>query len=542
MADGRGSDFLVNDAIKDYIFDLHQCTRFSRVQSEVDALYGAKFQELSKQYYGDKTAWPAPSTIANLTPDPKTGKGEDEFFLCFYKEMADRHLFASGRPSAMDRITTWNNYCALLDQVIACGDTELVLNEQWAFDLIHEFVYSFQGFAQFRADLARRDQDGDLQVLADHPDAWSVHKVGGYLRKLIAVSNVEAILTEARAAGTPLDITGKAPSRMHFDLGYFALVGLSRLECLLGDYHASLAALECVDLFAPDKEYYSRVFACYHQIFYHAGVSYLMMRRYKDAIRTLGHVVSHINRLAKTGALFHVAAGAEEQNAKKAADRCAALLSIAHVLTPGTKATDVVHSMPKEAARQFEARLAQLEQATDGADLEQVFEKACPKFVSGAPPPLGPALSGQGGQGALVNKSHEPVRRQVDLFSQQASQQLGLAKIRSFLKLYTSIEVSKLAKFHGSTPDEFRSELLASKHLLSQTECAAGLSPLDGAVKSALDVHFFVEGGLIQIDDEAAGGAGEGTVAGDLNKPRHEHFFMEEMARCDAVEAQVTFF
>ena len=68
------------------------------------------------------------------------------------------------------------------------------------------------------------------------------------------------------------------------------------------------------------------------------------------------------------------------------------------------------------------------------------------------------------------------------------------------------------------------------------------MSPLDGAVKSALDVHFFVEGGLIQIDDEAAGGAGEGTVAGDLNKPRHEHFFMEEMARCDAVEAQVTFF
>ena len=29
---------------QDYIMDLHQATRFSVVQSEVDALYGTKFQ------------------------------------------------------------------------------------------------------------------------------------------------------------------------------------------------------------------------------------------------------------------------------------------------------------------------------------------------------------------------------------------------------------------------------------------------------------------------------------------------------------------
>jgi hypothetical protein len=77
---------------------------------------------------------------------------------------------------------------------------------------------------------------------------------------------------------------------LSFDLGYFALFGLSRLECLLGDYHASLAVLAPIDLFS-DHEYYHKVFACYLQLAYHAGVAYLMARRFGDAKRTLAHVV-----------------------------------------------------------------------------------------------------------------------------------------------------------------------------------------------------------------------------------------------------------
>ena len=80
------------------------------------------------------------------------------------------------------------------------------------------------------------------------------------------------------------------PCRLSFDLGYFALFGLSRLECLLGDYHASLEVLAPVDLFS-DHEYYHKVFACYLQLAYHAGVAYLMARRFSDAKRTLAHVV-----------------------------------------------------------------------------------------------------------------------------------------------------------------------------------------------------------------------------------------------------------
>merc|ERR1719223_642965 len=101
-----------------------------------------------------------------------------------------------------------------------------------------------------------------------------------------------------------------------------------------------------------------------------------MMRRYKDAVRVLGHVVGHVNRLAKTGSLFHVASTqADEQAAKKTAERCAILLSIAAALAPGVKVDDLVAVLPKDAARAYMERTAALEAATDGIDFETHFEK-----------------------------------------------------------------------------------------------------------------------------------------------------------------------
>jgi hypothetical protein len=50
-----------------------------------------------------------------------------------------------------------------------------------------------------------------------------------------------------------------------------------------------------IDLFS-DAEYYHKVFACYVQVAYHAGVAYLMARRYGDAKRTFAHVVLKVKR------------------------------------------------------------------------------------------------------------------------------------------------------------------------------------------------------------------------------------------------------
>lgn len=49
-----------------------------------------------------------------------------------------------------DYIVSWENYCRLFDALLDCSDTNFVITEAWAFDLINEFVYQFQSFCQKR--------------------------------------------------------------------------------------------------------------------------------------------------------------------------------------------------------------------------------------------------------------------------------------------------------------------------------------------------------------------------------------------------------
>jgi translation initiation factor 3 subunit L len=77
-------------------------------------------------------------------------------------------------------------------------------------------------------------------------------------------------------------------------LGYFSIVGLLRMHCLLGDYWLGLKTLEPIDL--TKKGLFSRVTACQITLYYYLGFAYLMMRRYVDAIKTFSSILLYISR------------------------------------------------------------------------------------------------------------------------------------------------------------------------------------------------------------------------------------------------------
>lgn len=60
-------------------------------------------------------------------------------------------------------------------------------------------------------------------------------------------------------------------------LGYFSIVGLLRVHCLLGDYHSGLKALVAIDINAPGV--YSTVISCHITMIYYFGFANLMLRR-----------------------------------------------------------------------------------------------------------------------------------------------------------------------------------------------------------------------------------------------------------------------
>ena len=58
-------------------------------------------------------------------------------------------------------------------------------------------------------------------------------------------------------------------------VGYFSLVGLLRVHCLLADYRLALQSVSSIDL--GKKGLFTRVTACHISIFYYVGFAYLMV-------------------------------------------------------------------------------------------------------------------------------------------------------------------------------------------------------------------------------------------------------------------------
>lgn len=203
----------------------------------------------------------------------------------------------------------------LLDEEhVSSSQAPFYLLPDWAFDIVHEFVYQFQGYCQFRATVnSNAKKHGvnvdnpspnaphhlleNLTILSQNRDAWAVEHVLQYLSRLIAVGKSSTV-----------------PAYQY--LGIFASVALSRLECLTGDYRgclgAGLAVMSDKSGIAVTKdgetlrsdEIVQSVFGARLSWAYHAGVAYLMLRRYKDATRILGQICSYMQRGFKVRTSF----------------------------------------------------------------------------------------------------------------------------------------------------------------------------------------------------------------------------------------------
>jgi translation initiation factor 3 subunit L len=59
--------------------------------------------------------------------------------------------------------------------------------------------------------------------------------------------------------------------------GYFSMVGLLRVHCLIGDYRSALKAVEPIDM---DKSgMFTKVPGCYITTLYYTGFGQMMMKR-----------------------------------------------------------------------------------------------------------------------------------------------------------------------------------------------------------------------------------------------------------------------
>jgi translation initiation factor 3 subunit L len=573
---------LLPAAVRDFVFDLHDSVTRSHLPAEQSALYGRTFRDLSSKYFGREgggdpgARWPKATAVASEC-------GGDVTFLALYTELTARQ--ASGRPTVSERIEGWAVYRDLFDLILAGasgknagGGPGLFLLPEWCFDLLHEFVYQFQGFCQFRtATYAAAVRSGNssssggddgpsskkpvpshvleaLQLLSERRDAWAVESVHSYLAKLVALG------TSGQA------LRGGPAYRL---LGVYASVALSRLECLLGDYASSLEALSPVadpstcpsaaerfQLVPPEEgggdatshwavartplEWVRSVLPARISMSYHAGVSSLMLRRYSDAVASLGDISAHLQRSFQTGALRTGSGrgdrgdnggggGQDEQHARQS-DRIVALLAVLLHTSPSL-AGSVEDGVLRAVRERHGGQLGRIDAGEEG--FEDMFVYACPKFVSAAVPDYARAAAGGGAAGGADVGPQDFYRLQVSRFSSEMEHQSALLRLRSYLSLYTSLDVTKLAAFHdvppGRVDEGFAPLLLMRKHreregASSSSPSAAALEPASegdaeaAATARAADLHFYVDSSTVHVDEAERERRFEGYFLGRIGQ------------------------
>ncbi|XP_064594734.1 eukaryotic translation initiation factor 3 subunit L-like [Liolophura sinensis] len=467
--------YIVPEVIKNFLTYFQKCIKEQNL-FEIQHSYENGFNKLTDRFFKN-TPWPDASVIASIV-------GNDYIFLILYKELFYRHIYARvpGGPTQDQRFESYYNYCNLFNYILnAEGPVPLELPNQWLWDIIDEFIYQFQSFSLYRSKVTKKTDD-DMDHLRRNPKIWNVHSVLNVLHSLVEKSNINRQLEVFSSGGDPDSVSGEfGQQSLYKMLGYFSLIGLLRLHSLLGDYYQALKVLESIDF--NKKNMYSRVPACQITTFYYVGFAYLMMRRYQDAIRTFSNVLLYIQR---TKQMFQNRASLYDQISKMN-DKMYTLLAISLVLHP-MRIDESVHSQLRE---KFADRMLRMQKG-DMGEFETSFSFACPKFLSPVPP----------NYDQMTPTFHkEPFLLQLKVFLQEVTQQILLPTIRSYLKLYTTLPMSKLATFMDLTDEELQTNLMCFKHKMKNVVWTKGTSGLEGEFQSASEVDFYIDKDMIHIAD-----------------------------------------
>jgi len=474
---GAKSTYQYPDAVAKFIIHLYKAIN-NRDTAEIENLYEIRFPQLTKDYFKEEK-WPV--DISHLVDEP--------LFITLYRELYFRHIYAALPQSLTfsDRCNSYSNYCELFNMILTSPEPiDLTLTNQWLWEIIDEFVYQFQSFSQFRRSPKLNQEE--MSYLKDHSYIWSVLSVLNVLYSLIEKSNINAQLKAYFNNENPDEVAGEfGKSPLYKMLGYFSIIALLRVHSMLGDYHLAVKVLENIDL--HKNTMYCNVPACQITTYYYVGFAYVMMRRYADAIRTYTNSLLYMQRIRQ---MFQAKSYQNDQ-VNKQTEQMYTMLAVCLVLHPQS-IDESINGVLQD--RKFSEKMARM-QGGDLKEFENCFLFACPKFLSPVPPSLE--------SGATPDASQEPLYIQKTIFLQEVAQQIYLPTVRSFLKLYTTMPISKLAAFMETDQTALGECLLCFKHKMHNVVWTKGISSLDGEFQAGSEVDFYIDKDMVHIADTKVG-------------------------------------
>ncbi|XP_010925867.1 uncharacterized protein [Elaeis guineensis] len=459
----------VPDSVKTFVVHLYRHIREKNVY-EIHQMYEGSFQRLSDRMFRE-SPWPSVEAVAPYVDN-------DHVFCLLYREMWFRHVYARLSPTGRQRIESWDNYCSLFG-VVLHGVVNMQLPNQWLWDMVDEFVYQFQSYCQYRAKLKNKTEE-ELQLLRQYGQAWNVYGVLNYLQALVEKSMIHQILEREKEGLEQFTATDgydyEGGSNVLKMLGYYSMIGLLRVHCLLGDYHTGLKCLAPIDI--SQQGVYTIVIGSHISTIYHYGFANMMLRRYVEAIREFNKILLYILKYKQ----YHQKSPQYDQILKKN-EQMYALLAICLSLCPQTKLVE--ENVSTQLKDKYSEKMLKMQRYDDEAYAvyDELFSYACPKFIT----PSAPIL-----EEPLTNYNQDAYRLQLKLFLYEVKQQQLLAGVRSFLKLYSTISIGKLATYMEVDEPTLRTILMTYKHKMHAVDS-------DGKIIPNVDVDFYIDEDIIYV-------------------------------------------
>ncbi|KAJ1978532.1 hypothetical protein H4R35_001873 [Dimargaris xerosporica] len=509
----------IPDPVRSFLTHL-QNNVYENNAHELYVAYEHNFNRLTERFYA-KQSWPHPQYIGSMMND-------DGIFLTLYRELYYRHIYARLQPTLEDRFHSYENYCDLFNFILnSDGPVALELPNQWLWDVVDEFIYQFQAFCAYRNRFKRKTEE-ELYLLKENPQMWSCYSVLNVLYSLIQKSNITEQLLVSKNGGDVVAAAGDYGSRpLYKMLGYFSIIGLLRVHCLLGDYTMALKMMENIEM--SNKAIYTRVTACHVTTHYYVGFAYMMMRRYADAIRTFSQILTFMSRTKQ----YHTRTY-QYQGLNKRSDQIYALLAMCVALCP-TRLDEHLHSYLRD---KYGEKQQRMHRGGDEAvqTFEELFRYACPKFITATSPDYDDVLAylkrkssskdetgsayddhssgeeseagsedDEGGDAVAPPQVSDPHRHQTMVFVNEARYQLLIPTLRSYLKLYSTMGIGKLAAFLEIDDEQhLRHQMLLFKLRSRQKKWQSG-SLLEGEWNASSDLDFYLSQDVIHIAESKVG-------------------------------------
>lgn len=385
------------------------------------------------------------------------------------------------------RFLSYDNYCSLFHFILnSDGPVDLELpTYYWAWDVIDEFIYQFNSFCTYRQHVAKKAQNEDeIQALRDNPQTWGCYSVLNVLYSLIQRSQMNEQLAAIKRNEDPNAVAGEYGSRpLYRMLGYFSIIGLLRVHCLLGDFTLALKTLDDIEL--NKKAVFAKVMAAHFTTYYYVGFSYMMLRRYADAIRTFSHILVYVSRTK------NFQKNSQFDSITKKNDQMYALMAICVALCP-VRLDDTIHATLRE---KYGDQFTRMQRGGPESlpIFEELFLSACPKFISPIPPDFD-----------NPENNVDPSQHHLKVFMSDVKNTISTPVLKSYLKLYTTMDINKLAKFVETDAETLRKQLVVYKQKNRQLRWTEG-SLLEGEMTHTSDLDFALQGDIVHVSEAKVG-------------------------------------